>query len=140
MIKATKSPLSKTWVSPRRYVNVKLGSTIDATVLIRRRQDQESIDFTDNDISILSNFPLSPRLQTLLCARNRIASIQPSLAKSIPNLNTLVLTQNNIAELADLDPLQGFAKLTHMSLLENPVTSKEVRVSCEDPSVEGCTG
>ena len=126
-------------MSPRRYVNINLGSAIDATVLIRVRQDQESIDFTDNDISILSNFPLSPRLQTLLCARNRIASIQPSLAKSIPNLNTLVLTQNNIAELADLNPLQGFAKLTHVSLLENPVMSKEVRVARENPSLRGCT-
>ncbi|KAK4899936.1 U2 snRNP complex subunit [Elasticomyces elasticus] len=88
-------------------------------------KDHESIDFTDNDITILTNFPLSPRLQTLLCARNRISSIQPSLSKSLPNLNTLVLAQNNLSELADLDPLQGFAKLTHVSLLDNPVTSKE---------------
>lgn len=41
-------------------------------------------------------------------------------------MNTLVLTQNNLSELADLDPLQGFMKLTHVSLLDNPVTSKEV--------------
>ncbi|KAK4544830.1 hypothetical protein LTR36_003734 [Oleoguttula mirabilis] len=88
-------------------------------------KDQESIDFTDNDITVLANFPLSPRLQTLQCARNRIASLQPSLAKSLPNLSTLVLTQNNVSELADLDPLQGFAKLTHVSLAENPVASKE---------------
>lgn len=88
-------------------------------------KDQEAIDFTDNDISTLGNFPLSPRLQTLLCARNRISSIQTSVSKSIPNLSTLVLTQNNISELTDLDPLQGFAKLTHVSLAENPVTSKE---------------
>lgn len=91
------------------------------------QQDQESIDFTDNDISSLSNFPLSPRLTTLLCARNRIAAFQPTLAKSIPNLTTLVLTQNNVSELADLDPLQGFPKLVHLSLIDNPVTSKEVR-------------
>ena len=89
-------------------------------------KDHECIDFTDNDISTLANFPLSPRMQTLLLARNRIASIQPSLAKSLPNLRTLVLTQNNIAELADLDPLQAFTKLTHLSLVENPVASKEV--------------
>ncbi|TKA82484.1 U2 small nuclear ribonucleoprotein A' [Friedmanniomyces simplex] len=88
-------------------------------------KDHEAIDFTDNDLSVLTNFPLSPRLQTLLCARNRISSIQPTLAKSLPSLHTLVLTHNNISELADLDPLQGFGKLTHVSLLENPVTSKE---------------
>ncbi len=89
-------------------------------------QDQDAIDFTDNDITQLSNFPLSPRLRTLLLARNRVTSIQPALAKSIPNLTTLVLTSNNFAELADLDPLSAFAKLTHLVLMENPVTRREV--------------
>ncbi|KAI4193242.1 MAG: hypothetical protein LQ350_008408 [Teloschistes chrysophthalmus] len=88
-------------------------------------QDQDAIDFTDNDINALSNLPLSPRLHTLLLARNRVNSIQPTLANSIPNLTTLVLTSNNVAELADLDPLRNFPRLTHLSLLENPVTRKE---------------
>ncbi|KAG4443171.1 U2 snRNP complex subunit [Cadophora sp. M221] len=85
----------------------------------------DAIDFTDNDIQVLGNFPLSPRLHTLLLARNRIAGIQPSLANSIPNLTTLVLTANNFAELADLDILATFHSLTHLVLLENPVTRKE---------------
>lgn len=62
----------------------------------------------------------------LLLARNRVRQIQPSLANSIPGLTTLVLTANNIAELADLDPLRNLTKLTHLVLLENPVTRKEV--------------
>lgn len=74
---------------------------------------------------MLGNFPLSPRLQTLLLARNRVASIQPSLANSIPNLSTLVLTSNNFAELADLDVLSTFPRLTHLVLMDNPVTRKE---------------
>ena len=49
------------------------------------------------------------------------------LGKSLPNLRTLVLTQNFVAELADLDPLAEFRELTHLSLVENPVASKEVR-------------
>jgi len=85
----------------------------------------DAIDFTDNDIQMLGNFPLSPRLRTLLLARNRISSIQPSLANSVPNLTTLVLTSNNFAELADLDVLATFNQLTHLVLLENPVTRKE---------------
>ncbi|KAF8854190.1 small nuclear ribonucleoprotein U2, A [Acephala macrosclerotiorum] len=85
----------------------------------------DAIDFTDNDIQLLGNFPLSPRLHTLLLARNRISSIQPSLANSIPNLTTLVLTANNFAELADLDVLGTFPFLTHLVLMENPVTRKE---------------
>ncbi|KAL8726590.1 MAG: hypothetical protein Q9166_006625 [cf. Caloplaca sp. 2 TL-2023] len=88
-------------------------------------KDQDAIDFTDNDITAISNFPLSPRLNTLLLARNRVNSIQATLANSIPNLTTLVLTSNNMAELADLDPLRNFPQLTHLSLLENPVTRKE---------------
>jgi hypothetical protein len=44
----------------------------------------------------------------------------------LPNLNTLVLTANNFAELADLDVLSTFGALTHLVLLENPVTRKEV--------------
>ncbi|KAL9588056.1 MAG: hypothetical protein Q9203_003133 [Teloschistes exilis] len=88
-------------------------------------KDQDAIDFTDNDINAVSNFPLSPRLHTLLLARNRVNSIQPTLANSIPNLTTLVLTSNNVAELADLDPLRNLPRLTHLSLLENPVTRKE---------------
>lgn len=75
---------------------------------------------------MLSNFPLSARLRTLLLARNRISSIQPTLHKSIPHLTTLVLSSNRMQELADLDPLGGFRKLTHLVLMENPVCKKEV--------------
>ena len=87
---------------------------------------QDAIDFTDNDITSISNFPLSPRLTTLLLARNRVRHIQPNLADNLPNLQTLVLTSNNVAELADLDPLRRLTRLTHLSLLENPVVRKEV--------------
>ncbi|PKS08999.1 hypothetical protein jhhlp_003612 [Lomentospora prolificans] len=82
-------------------------------------------DFTDNDIQVLGNFPLSPRITTLLLARNRISNIQPSVASSIPNLRNLVLASNNFAELADLDVLATFKRLTHLVLADNPVTKKE---------------
>ncbi|KFA49572.1 hypothetical protein S40293_02816 [Stachybotrys chartarum IBT 40293] len=85
----------------------------------------DAIDFTDNDIQVLGNFPLSPRITTLLLARNRVASIQGSLANSIPNLTNLVLASNNLAELADLDTLGAFPRLTHLVLAENPVAKKE---------------
>lgn len=88
-------------------------------------QPHDAIDFTDNDIQILGNFPLSPRLTTLLFARNRISHIQPSVCKNVPFLQNLVLASNNIAELADLDALAGFRRLTHLVLVDNPVTKKE---------------
>ena len=80
----------------------------------------------DNDIQVLGNFPLSPRIQTLLLARNRVSSIQPTLSHSIPNLTNLQLDSNNLRELADLDPLGSFPRLTHLVLRDNPVTKKEV--------------
>jgi len=89
-------------------------------------QGQEAIDLTDNDIATLGNFPLSSHLTTLLLARNRISNIQPTLSRSIPNLTILSLTQNRISNLADLEPLVALKKLTHLSLLDNPITSKEV--------------
>ncbi|MCJ1261555.1 U2 snRNP complex subunit [Lobaria immixta] len=101
------------------------GHKIPAIENLGVAKDQDAIDFTDNDISALSNFPLSPRLHTLLLSRNRINSIQSTLATSIPNLRTLILTSNNFKELADLDTLRHCTRLTHLSLLENPVTRKE---------------
>ncbi|KUI54796.1 U2 small nuclear ribonucleoprotein A' [Cytospora mali] len=86
---------------------------------------QDAIDFTDNDIQILGNFPLSPRIQTLLLARNRVATIQPNLPNAIPNLTNLVLASNSLSELSDLDVLGRFARLTHLVLIDNPVTKKE---------------
>lgn len=88
-------------------------------------RDNDAIDLTDNDIAQLGNFPLQPRLRTLFLAQNRISNIQANLSSSIPNLTTLVLTKNRISELADLDSLGGFKKLVHLTLKDNPVTSKE---------------
>ncbi|KIV92512.1 hypothetical protein PV10_03803 [Exophiala mesophila] len=86
---------------------------------------QDAIDFTDNDISSLSGFPLSPRLNTLLLARNRIQSVDKRIAEQVPNLTTLVLSGNHVKELADLDGLSALGSLRHLSLLDNPVVRKE---------------
>ncbi|KAF4828650.1 U2 small nuclear ribonucleoprotein A' [Colletotrichum tropicale] len=86
---------------------------------------ERELDLRDNDIQVLGNFPLSPRISTLLLARNRVSSIQPTLPNAIPNLQQLVLAANNLAELADLDTLAGFKRLTHLVLADNPVTKRE---------------
>jgi U2 small nuclear ribonucleoprotein A' len=64
-------------------------------------------------------------VRTLLLARNRIAAVQPSLPAAVPNLRNLVLAGNSLGELADLDVLARFARLTHLVLVDNPVTKKE---------------
>ncbi|KII93714.1 hypothetical protein PLICRDRAFT_100454 [Plicaturopsis crispa FD-325 SS-3] len=89
------------------------------------RDQHDAIDFTDNSILSLGNLPLLKRLRTLLLANNRIASISPSIHLSIPNLVTLVLTNNNIAELGDLEPLKELKGLKYLSLMGNPVREKK---------------
>jgi U2 small nuclear ribonucleoprotein A' len=118
----------------------KTGHRIPAIENLGVAGPHDAFDFTDNDIAVLGNFPLSPRVRTLLLARNRIAAIQPSLPAAIPNLKNLVLASNNLAELADLDVLGKFGKLTHLVLADNPVTKKEVcelAGGCEDRDADG---
>lgn len=87
--------------------------------------DIECVDLTDNHIQMLGNFPQRPRTTTLLLARNRVAQIQPGIARTMPALSSISLAENNFRELADLDPLGGFSKLVNLNLIGNPVTSKE---------------
>jgi len=89
-------------------------------------QDQhDAIDLTDNSVTTLANFPLMRRLRSLHLTNNHIMSISPSLHLSLPNLTTLVLTNNSLAQLGDLDPLKACQALTFLSLLGNPVREKK---------------
>lgn len=118
-----------------------LGSTLDQF---------DTIDFTDNEIRKLDNFPLLKRLKALIFTANKvfitlytykpvfvmfwsllyilfliqIIRIGEDLVSSLPNLETLILTDNNIAELKDLDPLIPLNKLSFLSLVRCPVTLK----------------
>lgn len=84
----------------------------------------DSIDFINNDLRVLGNFPRLNRLQQLLLNNNRISKIESGLETFVPNLHTIILTNNAISELGDLEPLIKCKKLTHLSLLDNPVTKK----------------
>ena len=81
------------------------------------------VDLTDNDIRFLGNFPRFLRLKTLLCARNRISSIHPTFAATVPHLEVLVLTQNLIAELTDLEPLRDLKRLEILACTHTPAAS-----------------
>ncbi|KAI0828408.1 L domain-like protein [Hypoxylon sp. FL0890] len=117
---------SPSWLNALKERELELrGHRIPAIENLGVAGPQDAIDFVDNDIQILGNFPLSPRIRTLLLQRNRVTTIQPTLANSIPNLTNLQLESNNLSELADLDPLGSFPRLTHLVLRDNPVTKKE---------------
>ncbi|KAF2459168.1 small nuclear ribonucleoprotein U2, A [Lineolata rhizophorae] len=81
------------------------------------------IDFTDNEIVRIANFPLNPRLSTLIFSRNRITYIDPKVTKAIPNLHAIILAQNNIRKLGDLEPLAQFPLLDTLVVVDNPVAA-----------------
>lgn len=89
------------------------------------RDQNDTIDLTDNDIRTLTNFPNLFRLHTLILSNNLVNRIDKRLANSLPNLNTLILTNNALAELHSLTHLGRFAKLEFISLMGNPVTRKQ---------------
>lgn len=47
------------------------------------------------------------------------------LHETIPNLETLVLTNNMVQDLAEMDNLSQLKELKHLSLLFNPISTKE---------------
>lgn len=84
----------------------------------------DTIDFTDNDIRKLENIPLLKRLSCLLLHNNRVQQIMPNLGEVLPSLRTLALTNNNLCELGDIDPLSTCKKLEYLTLIGNPLTHK----------------
>lgn len=93
-----------------------LGATLDQF---------DCIDFTDNDLRKLDNFPQLLRLKKLLLSNNRIQKIADNLAEQLPNLEWLILTNNSIEQLGDVDSLASLTKLECLCLLDNPVTTKQ---------------
>ncbi|KHN87298.1 putative U2 small nuclear ribonucleoprotein A' [Toxocara canis] len=88
------------------------------------RDQFDTIDLTDNDIRKLENIPLLKRLSSLLMHNNRVQQIMPNLGEVLPSLRTLALTNNNLCELGDIDPLGTCQKLEYLTLIGNPVTHK----------------
>ncbi|VDM98341.1 unnamed protein product [Thelazia callipaeda] len=84
----------------------------------------DTIDLTDNDIRKLENIPLLKRLSTLLMHNNRVQQIMPNIGEVLPSLRTLALTNNNLCELGDIDPLSTCKKLEYLTLIGNPLTHK----------------
>ncbi|CAF4778728.1 unnamed protein product [Pieris macdunnoughi] len=85
----------------------------------------DTIDYSENDIRKLDGFPLLKRLKCMFFNNNRIVRIGENLEQYLPNLDTLILTNNNLAELGDLDPLASLSKLKTLSLMHNPVANKQ---------------
>ena len=98
------------------------GCQIPAIENLAVLEDQyDCLDFTNNDIKKLDNFPLMKRVGTLLCSNNHISKISSSMGRNLPNLRSLVLCNNRIAHLYELRALAKCSALEHVALLDNPV-------------------
>jgi len=91
----------------------------------------DAIDFSDNRLLRLENFPRLLRLSSLMCAGNLIESLDaPNMKKNIPNIKALTLSYNRISALHEVSNLAtACPKLEFLSMVGNPVTSKFPSVS-----------
>jgi len=94
-----------------------LGATRDAF---------DSMDFTDNRLTRLDNFPRLQRLSTLSLANNLIETFDAvNLSKNLPNITSMTLSYNRISTLHQITNLgKAFPKLEFLSLVGNSVTRK----------------
>jgi len=101
------------------------GKMIPAIENLGATQDQyDTIDFSDNEIEKLENFPLLPRLQSIYLNNNHISKITPGISDSLPKLDTLILTNNRLVNLHDIDPLAEISTLRTLSLIDNVIQKK----------------
>lgn len=86
----------------------------------------DTIDFAENRISRLENFPRLLRLSSLLLSGNSIEGIDvKNLKANVPNITNLVLTNNRISGLHEIGNLaDACPKLEFLTLTGNPVTRK----------------
>jgi len=91
-----------------------LGATLD---------QYDAINMNDNDLKKIENFPYFQRLKVLYLANNRIRKIATDFVTNVPNLEELVLNNNELKELMDVDILAGLEKLEYLSLLGCPMTA-----------------
>lgn len=89
------------------------------------RDTVSAIDLTDNDIQILGDFPILPKVRTLLIARNVIYSVQASIAEYLPDLKTLSLINNSITNFSEIEPLAKLNRLENLYLTGNPIAVNE---------------
>eukprot|EP00612_Vaucheria_litorea_P000194 CAMPEP_0171452608 /NCGR_PEP_ID=MMETSP0945-20130129/648_1 /TAXON_ID=109269 /ORGANISM="Vaucheria litorea, Strain CCMP2940" /LENGTH=232 /DNA_ID=CAMNT_0011977309 /DNA_START=10 /DNA_END=705 /DNA_ORIENTATION=- len=85
----------------------------------------DTIDFSDNEIKKLGNFPLMKRLTTIYITNNFVSQIDREISSKLPNLDCLILTNNKISVLSEVNNLSGCRYLTMASFIENPIAYQQ---------------
>lgn len=87
-------------------------------------QDQfDVIDLSNNQIEVLEDFPVLKRCTTIFMHNNIVKTIGENFAECLPNLHTLMLSNNDIKEFKDIMPLRKCKNLLRLSLYLNPITT-----------------
>ncbi|PWY98018.1 U2 small nuclear ribonucleo protein A [Testicularia cyperi] len=89
------------------------------------KDQNDSIDFTDNDIRFLGNFPLLQQLKHLQMGNNVVSRIDSRLGFTLPALQSLVLTNNSISDLSELVHLSKCSRLEYLTLMGNPISREK---------------
>eukprot|EP01091_Cochliopodium_minus_P013763 TRINITY_DN4511_c0_g1_i2.p1 TRINITY_DN4511_c0_g1~~TRINITY_DN4511_c0_g1_i2.p1 ORF type:complete len:156 (+),score=41.65 TRINITY_DN4511_c0_g1_i2:175-642(+) len=84
----------------------------------------DTIDLSDNEISVFENFPLLKNLKTIFFNNNNIQKIKKGYASTLPQIDTLIFTNNMISDLGEIYSLSEFKTLTMLSFLHNPIVTK----------------
>lgn len=114
---------SPAFINPLREREISIrGYKIPAIENLGATLDQfDVIDLSDNEIQKVENFPVLQRLRKLMISNNHVNRISEKLSKELPNLTTLILTNNRITNLSVIDALDSNKNLIVLSLLDNPV-------------------
>ncbi|KAL4401612.1 U2 snRNP complex subunit [Malassezia pachydermatis] len=89
------------------------------------RDVNDALDFTDNDVRYLGNFPRMERLRHLTMSNNLVSRIDPHIHKQLPYLQSLILTNNAVADYSQLSNLKRMRHLTYLSLMGNPIAREK---------------
>ena len=88
-------------------------------------EDQfDVMDFSDNEIHKLDNFPKLHRLHTIIAHQNYISRIG-LIGEQLPSLKAVILTSNRISHFSELKNLSSAKTLEYVSFLENPITARQ---------------
>ena len=89
------------------------------------RDQNDTIDMTDNDVRFLGNFPRMLRLQHLTLSNNLIARVDASIHKQLPYLVSLILTNNAISDFQEVSHLRRLRHMRYLCLMGNPVAREK---------------